>query len=80
MDALNRHRESDARLLACRLLTGVRFSVKSEGGVECQKIQGELTAANVDEYGQPLMLPDGSMGMGMGKSDPDAWTSAGLMM
>jgi hypothetical protein len=68
MNAVNRHCEFDDVCHAvCGLLMSVEFAVKSEGGVECQKIQGELTAANVNEYGQSLVLPGGSMGMAMAK-------------
>ena len=55
-------------------------AVKSEGGVECQKVQQELTAGSYDEYGQPIGLQAGSDGMQLTKPDPDMWPGVGGMM
>jgi hypothetical protein len=46
-----------------------------ERSVGCLTIREELTAANVDKYGQSLMLPDASVGIGMTNSEPDAGTN-----
>lgn len=58
----------------------MRFvAVKSEGGVECQKVQQELTAGAYDDFGQPLVAP-GHGGLQLTKPEPDMWPGHGGMM
>jgi hypothetical protein len=53
------------------------FAVRSEGGIECQKVQAVLPPASVDEHGQPVPVdPYSAM-----KAEPDgSWAAGGLMM
>lgn len=58
------------------------FAVKSEGGVECQKVQQELTVGAYDDYGNPLGH-HAQGGLQLTKPEPDmagVWPGHGGMM
>jgi hypothetical protein len=67
-------------LLSCReRFADVLCAVRSEGGLECQKVQAELPANSVDESGAiaaGMVSADYSL---LTKSESD-WGAGGLMM